>query len=78
MGSETSGRVCPTVIKRAAWLVAGGLLVLTASVCLAGGTEGSGGSKAPRVVILSDFPPLDVIPVGAGQGRPAREVQRPG
>ena len=26
----------------------------------------------PRVVVLSDFPPLDVIPVGAGQGPPEK------
>jgi hypothetical protein len=78
MGNEQSGRLWSTVVWRAAWLVAIGLLIFATSVCLAGGTEGQGKSRAPRVIISTDFPPLDVIPVReARDGDPPEKCSDP-
>lgn len=93
MDSRTSNRVWPTVVGQAAWLAAGGLLVLSATVRFAGGAEGwggmagsggagatggSGGSTALRLIISTDFPPPDVIPVkGVRSGDPPEKCSDP-
>ena len=51
------------------------------SVAVAAATEGllpqkPSGTPKPRVIVLSDFPPLDVIPGGAGHG-PAEKRSDP-
>ena len=67
--------------RSTAWSVALFAFLAGSSPAVNGATEGGvrqqpASGTRPRVVVLSDFPPLDVIPVGAGQG-PAEKRSDP-
>ncbi|MFO0892386.1 MAG: DUF1593 domain-containing protein [Isosphaeraceae bacterium] len=87
MNVRILSRVRLTLAGRAAWLV-GLLLVHAASMPSSGRAEGqegipgqaggAGRSAAPRVIVSTDFPPLDVIPVKAARkGDPPERCSDP-
>jgi hypothetical protein len=48
------------------------VIVFVTSLFLSAACLASNASQAPRVIILSNFPPLDVIPGGGGKGPPEK------